>query len=83
MTATTPTYNDLLEVTIPGHGYYRVHPSWIDHAMQQNLPTSIAALRARLTEQTECDYSDVSTLFELLVVWADCNRPSWADYSIG
>lgn len=67
MAATEP----IIDLHVPGHGYYRCTPDELDIQIVRHLPTSINALRIELGERTGLDYSDVATLSELLIVCAD------------
>lgn len=62
----------VIDLHIYPHGYYRCTAAELDAQMAKQLPASVNQLRDRLSEQVpDIDYSDVHTVTEFLVIFAD------------
>ena len=59
---------------IDGHGFFSCTAHDLDRMIAKYLPNSVAGLRAVAGEVTHCDYRDVHTVTELLVILVDAKH---------
>lgn len=53
------------------HGYFEIDPVQFDKALREFTGVSVGHLKELLAEHTGCDYSDVYTMSELLIIAAE------------
>jgi hypothetical protein len=68
--ATEPT----MELHVPGHGYFTCRAVDLDQQIMLRLPSSVYLLQAAYDDRTGIDVSDVHTVTELLVMFADIDH---------
>lgn len=63
-----------IDLHIKGHGYFTCYAWEVDRQIMLRLPASVMMLRAAYSDRTGIDVSDVDTVTELLVMFADIDN---------
>lgn len=74
LTATPDT--DTIRLYMHGRGTFAFTVRSLFRAFD-SLPSGLAASRAMLAEYTECDYTDIHSLWLLAAILADCYSDTW------
>jgi hypothetical protein len=53
------------------HGFYKIDPYQFDKALRAFTGMTVGRLKELLSEHTDCDYSDIHTMSELLIIAAE------------